>query len=356
MHTPIKALLSVLGVAALFAAPNPAQAQFFNYNPYTNNRGFYGNGFGNYYGREGGFLIGASSVIDASGQLQVTTQQAKLMQEQTKQEKLRTQRQAFDERRYEQMLTPTLEEERRYSQQQELRRSQNDPPITEIWSGKALNDLLKDLQKLQSHGAYAPTSPLDQSMLKHINVTNGTTEGGNTKLVREGKTKWPLALRDKSFDKQRGDIDKLLPEAIQQAKGGEVDEDTLTSLIGAIKKLDKNLRSQVADISSTDYVRAKRYVSELESATKVLQDPNVANYFGKWSARGNDVAELVKHMTDNGLQFAPAGQGDQSFYTALHRSMATYDVALSNQVRGPQASATYQGRMITPAPSTINNP
>ena len=46
----------------------------------------------------------------------------------------------------------------------------------------------------------------------------------------------------------------------------------------------------MADISSTDYVRAKRYVTELEDATKVLQDPNVANYFGKWAAQGNDVA------------------------------------------------------------------
>lgn len=354
MHTSFKAVLSVLGIASVFAMPNPAQAQFFNYNPYSYGRGFgYGNPFGTYYGREGGFLIGASSVIDASGQLQVTTQQAKLMQEQTKQEKLRTQRQAFDERRYEQMLTPTLEEQRRFDQHQELRRSQNDPPLTEIWSAKALNDLLKDLQKLQGQGGYASTMPLDQNVLKHINVTNGTTEGGNTKLIREGKTKWPLALKASSFESQRKQIDKLLPEAIQQAKGGEVDDDTLTSLIGAIKKLDKNLRSQVADISSTDYVRAKRYVSELESATKVLQDPNVANYFGKWAARGNDVSELVKHMTDNGLQFAPAGNGDQSFYTSLHRAMATYDVALSNQIRGPQMSATSQGRLLTPAPSRI---
>jgi hypothetical protein len=352
-----RSFLSVVGLVALLAAASPAQAQYFNYNPYAYGHGYY-NPYGyNYYGRAGGFLIGASSVIDSSGQLQVTTQQAKLMQQQTKQEKIRTQRQAFDEYRYEQMLTPTLEEKRRYDMEQELRRSQNDPPLTEIWSAKALNDLLKDLQKLQnSAGAYAPTTPIDPATLKHINVTNGTTEGGNTKLLREGKTKWPLALKSSSFEKQRQKIDKLLPEAIQQAKGGEVDDETLTSLIATVKAMDKNLRSQVADISSTDYVRAKRYITELESATKVLQDPNVANYFGKWSARGNSVAELVKHMTDNGLQFAPAGQGDQAAYTSLHRSMATYDVALSNQVRGPQVAATYQGKLITPAPQSSQNP
>lgn len=349
-----KSLLSVLGAAALLAAPSVASAQVFNYNPYAYGNGLYAP-YGTYYGRAGGFLLGASSVIDASGQLQVTTQQAKLMQQQVKQEKIRTQRQAFDEHRYEQMLTPTLEENRRYSQQQELARSRNDPPLTEIWSAKALNDLLLDLQKLQNHSAYATSQAIDPSILKHINVTNGTTEGGNSRILREGKVKWPLTLKDSAYEKQRKQIDKLLPEAVQQAKMGEVDDDTLSGLIAAVKGLEKNLRSHVADIPSNDYVRAKRYVSELQDAMKVLQDPNVANYYGKWTARGNDVGELVRHMTDNGLKFAPATQGDQAAYTTLHRAMANYDVALSTQIRGPQAASISQGRLITPASQTISN-
>jgi hypothetical protein len=349
-----KGLLNLLGTVTLFAAAGSAQAQFFNYNPASYGRGYY-NPYGfNYFGREGGFLLGASSVIDSSGQLQVTTQQAKLMQQQVKQEKIRTQRQSFDEYRYEQMLTPTLEEKRQFERQQELRRSQNDPPLTEIWSGKALNDLLLDLQKLQSAAGYAQTMPLDSAILRRINVTNGTTETGNSQLIRDGKTRWPLTLKSSSFKNEREQIDMLLPEAVKQAKGGEVDADTLTDLIGAIRKLSNNLRSQVADIPSNDYVRAKRYVTELQNATKVLQDPNVANYFSKWTAHGNDVADLVRNMTANGLRFAPAGQGDQAAYTSLHRSMATFQVALSTQVRGPQASATVQGRLITPAASQLD--
>jgi hypothetical protein len=238
--------------------------------------------------------------------------------------------------------------------QQEVLRSRNDPPLTEIWSAKALNDLLTDLQKLQASAGYADSAPLDQSILKHINVNTGTTEGGNTRLLREGKIQWPLALKESDFAADRKRIEKLLPDAIQQAKAGEVDGDTLDSLVSAVKKLSNHLRSKIADISSTDYVRAKRYVTELENATKVLQDPNVANYYGKWTARGNTVGELVKNMTDNGLKFAPAGTGDQAAYTSLHRIMANYDVALSTQIRGPQAVSVSQGRLITPAQQSIN--
>src|SRR5262249_5962547 len=56
-----KTIVSLAATLTLLAVSAPAQAQFFNFNPYPY-------GYTN-YGREGGFLIGASSVIDSSGQL-----------------------------------------------------------------------------------------------------------------------------------------------------------------------------------------------------------------------------------------------------------------------------------------------
>jgi hypothetical protein len=333
MRNPVKATILLAGLAC-FASAAPAQAQYFNYNP-GYNPGYY---YPNYYGAAGGYLLGASSVIDASGGLQISTERAKLMQEQRKQEKLKTRRQALDEYRYEQMLTPTPEELKQAQMQEQIRRSRNDPPLTEIWSGKALNDLLKDLQQMSSSPAYATSTSmlLDQDILKHINVTNGTTVSGSTKLLRDGKTVWPQPLKAKGFEPYRKQIDELLPAAVKQARAGAVDGDTLDNLTSAVKGLKDSLRAKVADIASTDYIRAKRYVTELEDATRVLQDPNVANYFNKWTARGKDVAELVKNMTQQGLQFAPANTGDQAAYTSLHRSLSNYDIAMSAAIRGPQ--------------------
>ena len=73
-----------------------------------------------------------------------------------------------------------------------------------------------------------------------------------------------------------------------------------------------------------------RYLRELNQSMKVLQDPNVSNYFtGKYQATGNTVAELVQNMVGRGLTFAPAAPGDEPYYTAaLHAMLVSYDFAL----------------------------
>ncbi len=80
------------------------------------------------------------------------------------------------------------------------------------------------------------------------------------------------------------------------------------------------------DMTPTQIVQSTRYLHELKDSLKVLQDPNVANYFNnKWQARGSTVAELVANMTSQGLRFAPAAAGDEPSYTSLHRAMVTYE-------------------------------
>jgi hypothetical protein len=64
----------------------------------------------------------------------------------------------------------------------------------------------------------------------------------------------------------------------------------------------------------------------------MLQDPNVANYFGKWAPSGRTVAELVQHLSKNGLEFAPASPGDEAAYQALYQSFLAYDGAISQLV------------------------
>ncbi len=41
------------------------------------------------------------------------------------------------------------------------------------------------------------------------------------------------------------------------------------------------------------------------------------------------VAELVQQMTRQGLRFAPAVSGDESYYTVLHRALVDYDNSVS---------------------------
>jgi hypothetical protein len=90
----------------------------------------------------GSYLRGASSVIDAQSRFLTSTQQAYLLREQVRAARLDNRRRVIQQYQYEKANTPTLEEQREFRRQQEFWRSWNDPPMTEIWSGRALNNLL----------------------------------------------------------------------------------------------------------------------------------------------------------------------------------------------------------------------
>src|SRR5262249_41598278 len=140
--------------------------------------GYWPGYYANYGDPYGGYLNGAANVITAQGGFLNQTQEAYLKKEQVRAAQLDNRRKAFDEWRYEKSLTPTLEEKPEEERIQKVRRSRTNPPLTEIWSGKALNDLLTSLQLLEAAGIPGPTVYLNQELLPHINVTTGTTTAG----------------------------------------------------------------------------------------------------------------------------------------------------------------------------------
>src|SRR5262249_47154570 len=148
------------------------------------------------------YLQGVAAVIRSQGQFMKDREQARLMREQVRTAKLENRKRELEEWLWERQNMPTLEDERERSQKEQLRRSRNDPPLNEIWSGKALNDLLADAKKIQSEGAVALSAPLSGELLAKINVTSGKS-GGNIGLLKEGRLTWPLMLRRKQFTKER---------------------------------------------------------------------------------------------------------------------------------------------------------
>jgi hypothetical protein len=105
---------------------------------------------------------------------------------------------------------------------------------------------------------------------------------------------------------------------------------TLLDGIGkSLKELQSTLDNHVDDLSSSQYIQAARYLRELKQSYQVLQQSDVAKYFRpNWTASGSTVAELIQQMTQQGLRFAPATQGDQPSYTSLHRSLVDYDIGI----------------------------
>jgi hypothetical protein len=99
----------------------------------------------------------------------------------------------------------------------------------------------------------------------------------------------------------------------------------------AVDNLQNGLRRNVAEASPSDYIKAKRFLSDLDSAIRALQDPGISKYATrKLAAKGGTVSDLVTEMGGQGLRFAPAVAGDENAYVALHRALVNYAAPLDS--------------------------
>ncbi len=290
-----------------------------------------------YNGPAGGYLSGGADVINAQGQFMINTQQAYLEQQKVKQSKLDTKRKGFDEWQYERANTTSLEDEREFSRVQFAQCSLRNPPVTEIWSGAALNAILQDIQVRRVQGPPVPIAP---GVLGQINFTSGATgSAGSIGLFKNGgKLDWPPALQDPPFTAPCQEIGKLTQTVYAQAQGGGLDSPTIRRLGKAVDGLERDLRGQVAKVEPNEYIAAKRYLHELQGGVKQLYDPNVLNNFnGKWQFQAATVGQLVNEMTAQGVKFAPAVSGQEPAYQSMHWSLATFDTPV-NQMQTQQGS------------------
>lgn len=313
---------------------------YFPYNPY-----FYG---GDPYG---GYLSGAADVINAQGQYLINNQQAYLLREKVRTAQIENKRRTFDEYLYERANLPSLNEQREKSREEEIRRSLNTAPLTEVWAGKTLNDILANLQDLRNKGYDGPNVPLSTDVVRQINVTTGAGSGNPGLLKDVGNLNWPVGLQTLSgSEEMRKQIDSLMMEATKQAAAGRIDAGTVTELQKAIDRLRNDLVGQVGNFGFQAYTEAKRFLRELDDTVALLKRPDAAQYLsGKFSAQGRTVKELVDYMTANGLKFAPAVSGQESAYSALQNALVQYDIGASAHL---STSADPRGTALFP--KTIN--
>jgi hypothetical protein len=277
-----------------------------------------------------GYMNGAANITTANAQYQLTIQQAKQAREEARRSALQTRRATMEERQYELSQQPTAEDLRQKDLRYNSQRSRNNPPLAEIWSGGALNDLLRVIQDGQSHGLTGPEVPLPSDLVQHINLTTGTTYGGVGLLRDDGKLTWPAVLRKSTFDKWRNKLNQLFPQAVKQAHAGPVDVNLVDEVGATLKELQEAIDALAQDLSPSQFIEASRYTRELKSGYQVLQQSDVAKYFQSTrTAQGATVGDMVKQMTKEGLRFAPATSGDEPYYTSMHRLLVDYDVGIA---------------------------
>ena len=277
--------------------------------------------------------MGSASVINAQGQFAINQQQAILVREDIKSRRIDNRQRAMEQYLWIRENMPTLQDDRERDQAQDIRRAKTQPPLTEVWGGKSLNDLIAEIIKLEtSNGVRGPSVPLDESILAHINLTSGATQG-SLSMVRDGRLAWTGLLRRPTFSKERERIDQLTGELFRQAAGGALDSGTLDAVIEGTSKIRSQLKSSVAEYPSNDYIQSVRYLNQLQETWEALQRPDGAKMLGGKSAvKGNTVGDLVEQMSREGVRFGPAASGDEAAYNALYQALLSYDAGLTRLV------------------------
>jgi hypothetical protein len=287
-----------------------------------------------YNGRLGGYMSGAADVINAQSAQMTEQQRARLVKEQVEQKKIETRRKLFDERQYELAHTPTLQEEQEKLRESELRRMSKTPTMVDIWSGAAMNVILQDAITKQGQGVRGPNVPLTSETLSKLNVTSGT--GGNVSLLNDsaGKLTWPIPLLAAPYEADRKELDDLFAQVVMQGRSNKIERTLIPRIDEHIESLRMLVKKNIDDLSPTESIESKRYLSQLSDASKALRNPKANNYFnGKWAAKGQTVDELVKHMSQEGLRFGPAAPGDEPAYTSFYTSLAAYDGHLVTELK-----------------------
>jgi hypothetical protein len=297
----------------------------------------------NSYGGYGGYQIptaaanlqSVASLTSATGGYWVNIGQARLLREQSRQAALETARKQVEFERWYESMKLKAPEMRARELATDLERARNNPPALDIWSARSLNELLRSVQNA-GKGALrrGPTISLDEDILRQINVTadRGTT-GSIAMLKGDGNLNWPEPLTEKQFDDVRKKLDRNLRLAVATLKAkDQITPSTLRDINGDFRALTTLVNESANDLSPGQYIEAKRYLNQLAQAIKSLSNPRAANYFNNvWIAKGKTVAELMDHMTREGLTFAPSAPGEEAAYSSLYQSLRSFEAGIQGE-------------------------
>ena len=329
----ISVLVGLLGVVW---AAGPAAAQVDRYSPgvnpyaagYRPGYGYYG-AYGPYSGLgSGGILQGQASKIEATGQYYKDIQEASLAREKTRQESLVTQKKrVVAEMEYEDMRKARFRQQQQDERSAILDRARRNPTDDEIWSGKTLNILLNSIMMSQS-SAIEPTVALSQTTLRGLNLT-ATGTNGNLGMAKDGgKVDWTDALMEAPFDDARKGFSSSFDIAMKDVQAGkQPDRAVISDLKLYHKSLSATLDDRIADLSPDDYNSSRRRLNQLKVALNGLSDRRAIRSFDSaWKKDVRNVAELVSHCKNNGVEFGAAtADGDRASYESAYYSVRSYE-------------------------------
>jgi hypothetical protein len=200
-----------------------------------------------------------------------------------------------------------------------------DPPLAQVSSGSALNDLLAKCAAI-SPLPELPEPPAKLSEKAHKAINIRTPGGVDVRVfIKTAMDKWPAALEEAAKEKKQ--VLAQLSATVTEARKGKLSAKTAAALKDAVKKLEENLQERVADMTPSQYIEARRYLNRLKEGIKAADLPNLGMELAlaeKALAEGKTAPDLVRFMIAKKLKFAPAGPEHSQDYLDLYKALADY--------------------------------
>jgi hypothetical protein len=283
-------------------------------------------------------LQGYAALTEAQGQYWNQIQQARLTREESRRSALDTQRQQVEFELWYESVRPTAPRLMKARQASELDWARNYARNTEIWSGRALNVLLRSILQAP-RPTEGPHIPLSETTLRGLNLTDGRTRANLSMARNEGRISWPEALAAEPFDTIRDRFSKEFAAATHQAlTSGPPPRDQVNRLRQDLQALEDKLNDQVSDLAPSRFIESRRLLNQLRNNVQGLAEPRVVQaYQIDWRNNIRTVSDLVAHLLKNGLQFGPTAPGDEASYSAAFLALRQYEDALSTSLSTSEA-------------------
>jgi len=221
-----------------------------------------------------------------------------------------------------------------------------------------LNWLLRELSGPTVALQYMPESqelaaflrqPLDERDLSNLRVTDGQL----TLRLDDPEAlafRWPRALRGEKFTPARNDfeqtrkylreeVEKLDPETPLSHSREKQLIDTVNRLSAILEQdYPRERRKNPADF--LEYNRGRRFLQALPAQIYGLVDSNDRWLLDdKYRFKGKDVKDLIRHMYQNGLEFAAPERGDEGTYKKLFTGLREIYVRMTDDSKMPGTQA-----------------
>jgi hypothetical protein len=202
---------------------------------------------------------------------------------------------------------------------------------SKLVSGEYLNRIAAAITAAEARGAKGASAQIGPPLLARVSFAGSPQADALTVLRRAGRLDFPAAFETvEALRPVRTALDKDIVGLAATAKQGKtVDSFTAATFAADVKKAQDALTPAIDNLPFDDAVAARRFVNQLDSAAQALKDSKAVGILNpQWETTGVSVADLVRFMAKNRMQFGPVSAADEEAYVTLHQALAGYLHAL----------------------------